>query len=228
MVPGRGGSSAVARPQPSSADRARHRHQRLLDHPARVRGGDPLLTLQGELVGALAGDAREPVVQVLRGRPHHQSGRVDDLLGHDPWVGVDALTHRVVAHVLDAAGDGDVVGAEGDAGRGGGDGRHGAGAHPVDGVAGDGAGQTGEQGGGPADGQTLVTDLGGRGDGDLVHPLGRQPGVAAQQRTDAADHEVIGPGLAIERPGLSEGGTDTVDEDDIAGLTRHGPHITHE
>jgi hypothetical protein len=38
--------------------------------------------------------------------------RVDDLLGDDPRVGVDALAHRVAAHVLDAAGDGDVDGAE--------------------------------------------------------------------------------------------------------------------
>ena len=139
VVPGRGGSSAVARPQPSSAERVADRHQRLLDHPVRVRGGDPLLALQGERVSAVAGDAGEAVVQVLRGRAHHQRRRVDQLLRHDPRVGVDALAHRVVAHVLDPAGDGDVVGAEGDAGRGGGHRGHGPGAHPVDGVAGHGA-----------------------------------------------------------------------------------------
>jgi hypothetical protein len=55
---------------------------------------------------------REAVVQVLGGLAHDQGGRVDELLGDDPRVGVDALTHRVAAHVLDATGDGDVDGAE--------------------------------------------------------------------------------------------------------------------
>ena len=68
-----------------------------------------------EPVGALLGDAGQPVVQVLRGRAHDQRGRVDQLLGEDARVRVDALAHRVAAHVLDAAGDGDVVGAHGDA-----------------------------------------------------------------------------------------------------------------
>ena len=66
-------------------------------------------------VGPLLGDAGQPVVQVLRGRAHHQRRRVDQLLGEDARVGVDALAHRVAAHVLDAAGDRHVVGAERDA-----------------------------------------------------------------------------------------------------------------
>ena len=103
-------------------------------------------------------------MEVLRGLAHHQRVGVDDPLGEDPRVGVDALAHRVAAHVLDAAGDGDVVGAEGDARGGVGDRGHRARAHAVDGVAGDALRQAGEQRGGAADGQALVADLGGGGD----------------------------------------------------------------
>ena len=71
----------------------------------------------GVRVGALLGDVRVAVVQVLRGHAHDERGAVDELLGQEPRVGVDALAHRVAAHVLDAARDGDVVGAEGDAAR---------------------------------------------------------------------------------------------------------------
>ena len=59
--------------------------------------------------------------------------------------------HRMAAHVLDAASDGDVVGTEGDGSGGGGDRGHRARTHAVDGVAGDGLGQAGQYGGGAAD-----------------------------------------------------------------------------
>ena len=66
--------------------------------------------------------------------------------------------------------------------------------------------QSGQQGGGPADGQALVAGLGGGGDGDLVDPLGRQLGVAAQQLADAVDHQVVGAGLGRRcRPALPNG-----------------------
>ena len=165
--------------------------------------------------------AGKPVVQVLRGRAHHQRGRVDQLLGEDPRVGVDALAHRVPAHVLDPAGDRHVVGAEGDAAGDRGDRGHRAGAHPVDRVAGHGLGQPGQQRGGAADGQALVADLGGGGDGDLVDPLGRQLRVAAQQLADAADDQVVGAGLGVHAAGLAERGADAVDEDDVADGTGH-------
>ena len=74
----------------------------------------------------------EAVVEVLGGLAHHQRGRVDQLLGQDAWVGVDALAHRVVAHVLDPARHHDVVRPERDPGRRRRDGGHRAGTHAVD------------------------------------------------------------------------------------------------
>ena len=78
----------------------------------------------GELVLAAAprtrrqrclGEVREAVVQVLGGLAHDERDWVDEPLGDDARVRVDALAHRVAAHVLDAAGDRDVVCAERDA-----------------------------------------------------------------------------------------------------------------
>jgi hypothetical protein len=68
------------------------------------------LAADGVRVAALLGEVREAVVEVLGGLAHDQRALVDDLLGDDPRVGVDALAHRVAAHVLDATGDGDVDG----------------------------------------------------------------------------------------------------------------------
>ena len=70
----------------------------------------------GVRVGAVLGEVREAVVQVLGRLAHDQRLGVDELLGDEARVGVHALAHRVAAHVLDAAGDGDVVGADADAG----------------------------------------------------------------------------------------------------------------
>ena len=57
---------------------------------------------------------REAVVEVLGRRAHRHRGRVDEPLGDEARVEVDLLAHRVVAHVLDAAREHDVGGAEGD------------------------------------------------------------------------------------------------------------------
>ena len=106
MVPGP--RRLVARwPGPS---RSRRRvvatgHEVRLDLAVGVRLGGLLLAGDGVRVGALLGDVREPVVQVLGGHAHDQGGRVDELLGHEARVRVDALAHRVAAHVLDTAGD---------------------------------------------------------------------------------------------------------------------------
>ena len=117
-------------------------------------------------------------------------------------------------------------GAEADARRGGGHGGHRAGAHAVDGEAGHGFGQPGEDRGGAADRQALVADLGGRRDGDLVDAGGIELGVAAQQLPDDLDDEVVGAGLGVHalRARLAERGADAVDEDDVALVRGGGSH----
>jgi hypothetical protein len=201
----------------------RDRHQVGLDLAVGVRLGGLLLRAHRVLVRAQLGDLRVAVVQVLRGHAHEQRRLVDQLLGDEPRVRVHALAHRVAAHVLDTAGDGDVVRAEGHGTGDRRDGGQGAGAHAVDGVAGHGGRQAREDARGTADGQTLVTDLRGRGDGDLVDLLGVKTGVAAQQLPDRLHDEVVGTGLVVDalRARLAERGTDAVDEDDIPDGTRH-------
>src|SRR6185312_8939846 len=90
-------------------------------------------------------------------------------------------------------------------------------------VARHGLGQTGEDARGAADGQALVADLCGRGDGDLVDLGGVQAGVAAQQLPDGLHDEVVGAGLVVDalRARLAERGTDAVYEDDVPDGTRH-------
>ena len=168
---------------------------------------------------------REAVVQVLGGRAHDQGGGVDQLLGRRsagwgrrprPSGGGPCARRRrrwrrrrrrrrcrrrvVVTAVIAPAHIRSI------------------------GVAGHGLRQAGQQGGRPADGQALVADLGGRGDGDLVDPLGRQLGVAAQQLADAVDDQVVGAGLGVHAllAGLAERGADAVDEDDVTQGAGHG------
>ena len=92
------------------------------------------------------------------------------------------------------------------------------------GEAGDALREAREQRGHPADRQALVADLGGRGDGDVVDPLGRQLRMPPQQLADAVDDHVVGAGLGVHalRAGLAERGPDAVDEDDVAQGTGHG------
>ncbi len=187
----------------------------------RLLGGLVLvLRRDGVSVGALLGDRREPVVQVLGGVAHDQRARVDQAVGEETRVRVCALAHRVAAHVLDAAGDDDVVLAEADARRGGGDGGHRAGTHAIDREAGNRLGQAREDRGRAPDGQALVAGLRGRGDGDLVDPSGVELRVAAQQFADGLDDQVVGAGLGVDalRSGLAERRADAVDEDDVSGV----------
>ncbi len=162
-------------------------------------------------------------MQVLRRHAHEEGGLVDQLLADEARVGVDALAHGVAAHVLDAAGHRDVVRTEGDAAGDARHGGHGTGAHPVHGEAGDGLREAGQDAGGTAQGQALVADLGGGGEGDLVDPGRVEIRVAAQQLPDALDDQVVGAGLVVDalRARLAERGADAVDEDDVPSGTRH-------
>ena len=207
---------------PAVVGEHRHRHDRLAHDAVRPRGGGALLRREREGVRALARDRGEAVVEVLGGPAHHRRGLVDEPLGDEARVEVDVVAHRVVAHVLDAAGERDVGRAEGDlAGRGGDRGQR-AGAHPVDREAGDGLGDAGEEGDVPAERQALVADLRRGGEDDVADPLGRDLRVAAQELADRLDRHVVGarpPELAL-RAGLAERRAHPVDEEDLA----HLPH----
>ncbi len=197
------------------------RHEVGLDPALRVGMGGLLLGAEGERVGPLLGQVREAVVQVLGGRAHAERVEVDDAIGEEARVRVHALAHRVARHVLDAAGEGDVVGAGHDRRAQGRDRGHRARAHAVDGVAGHRVREAGEQRGRPADGHALVAHLRGRGDGDVVDARGRQVGVAAEQLTEDLDDEVVGPGLGEGVAGPPERGADPVDEHDFLRGTAH-------
>ncbi len=188
-----------------------------LDLAGIVGGGRLLLAAQRIVVGALLGELREPVVDLLRGVAHVERLGVHELLGEEARVRVDAGAHRVVAHVLDPARQREVVCTEGDAARDRGDGRHRARAHPVDREAGNGLGEAREQRGRAPDGQALVAGLGGRGDGHVVDAILRQIGMAFEQSDHRLDDEVVGPGVPVHAffARAPEGGAYPVDEHDF-------------
>ncbi len=103
-----------------------------LDGTSAVGLSHLLLAGGRERIGALAGELREPVVQVLGSLAHHERVRVDEAFGDEAWVGIDALAHRVSAHVLDATGEADVDGTGRDPCAQRRDGGHAACAHAVD------------------------------------------------------------------------------------------------
>ena len=216
-VSGRRNSSRSATFQPVVGEDG-HRHDRLPHHavlPGRRRA---LLRLDRERVRALLRDRREAVVQVLGGLAHRRGGLVDQPLGDEARIEVDVLAHRVMAHVLDAAGERDVDGAERDLSRGGRDRGERACAHAVDREARHRVGDAGEQRDVAAEGQALVADLRGRREHDVADPLRRDLRVAPQQLADRLDAHVVGaraPVLAL-RAGLAERRPDAVDEEDLA------------
>ncbi len=136
-VSGRRNSSRSATFQPSSVKTAIGTTVSLIT-PFVPRCRRALLRLERERVGALLRDRGEAVVQVLGRLAHRRGGLVDQPLGDEARVEVDVLAHRVMAHVLDAAGERDVDRAERDLACGRGDGGERAGAHPVDREARDG------------------------------------------------------------------------------------------
>jgi len=119
--------------------------------------------------------------------------------------------------VLHATGDGEVVGAECDRARHRGDGRHGAGAHPIQRVAGNRDRQTGEDRGGATEGESLVALLSGRGDGDVVDALLGDVRVALQETDHRLDDQVVSarsPVLTLFA-GSSEGSANSIYKDDF-------------
>ena len=166
-------------------------------------------------------------MQVLGRLAHHRGALVDQPLGDEAGVEVDVLAHRVVAHVLHAAGDREVAGAHRDLARGRGDGGERAGAHAVDREAGHRVRQPREERHVAAERQALVADLRRRGHHDVADPLGRRLRVAAEELADGLHGHVVGARLPEEpaRAGLAECGADTVDVDDLSQLARHGVRI---
>ena len=199
-----------------------HRDDGARVHAVRVvpRGCGSPLRLGGVAVGVLAGQAWQLVVEVLRRLAHHGGALVDQPVGDEARVEVDVVAHRVVAHVLDAAGDRQVARPHRDLAGRRGDRRQRAGAHPVDREPGHGVGQAREERDVPAERQALVADLRGRRHDDVADPLGRCLGVAAQELTDGLDGHVVGARLPEETTlaRLAEGRADAVDVDDLAEL----------
>ena len=107
--------------------------------------GRPSLRLHGVAIRILPRQVWEDVVEVLRGLAHHRGALVDQALGDEAGVEVDVLAHRVMTHVLDASGDREVARAHRDLSRSRGDGGQRAGAHPVDGEAGNRVRKAGEE-----------------------------------------------------------------------------------
>ncbi len=210
---------------PAVVGEHRHRHDRVAHDAVLPRGGGLLLRRHGERVRALLRDLRKAVVQVLGGLSHRRGGLVDQPLRDEARVEVDLGAHRVVAHVLDAAGERDVHRAERDLACGCGDGGERAGAHAVDREAGHGVREAGEQRDVAAEGQALVADLRRGGEDDVADPLGRNLGVAAEQLADRLDGHVVGaraPVLAL-RAGLAERRAHAVHEEDLAQLPHRSP-----
>ena len=112
---------------------------------------------------------------------HIERLTADELLGHESRIRIGAETHRVTAHVLDAARDGEIVCAEGDGTCRRGHGGHRTRAHPVDGVARNRTGEPGEKRCRAAEGESLIAGLSGRSDGDIVDTVFRNVRVPFEQ-----------------------------------------------
>ena len=194
-----------------------HRDDRLAHDPVLPRCGCALLRADGEGVRVLLRQLREAVVQILGRRAHRHGGGVDEPLGDEARVEVDVLAHRVVAHVLDPAGQDDVGGAEADLA---GAGRHRgerACAHAVDREARDGVRDAGEQRDVPSHRQSLVADLRGRGEDDVADPFRRELRVPAQHFAHDLDRHVVCARAPEDplRACAAERGAHPVDEEDV-------------
>jgi len=126
----------------------------------------------------------------------------------------------VASHVLDAAGDGQVVGAKSDPGSESGHGGHGAGAHPVNGESGYRLRQPRKQCRRATEREALVAGLGGGGNRHLVDAFPRDRRVAFQQSDHGLDHEIIRPGVPVNAlfTSASERGANPVYKHDFCSI----------
>ncbi len=161
-------------------------------------------------------------MEVLRSRAHRHGRGIHESLGDEARVEVDLLRHRVVAHVLDAAGEHDVAGTERDLSCTGGHGRQRARAHPVDREAGNRLRNAGKQRNVAAEGQSLVADLRGRREDHVADALDGNSRIATQELADDLDPHVVGARLPEHplRPRAPERRAHAVDEHDLPAF--HG------
>ncbi len=167
-------------------------------------------------------------MDALGRHPHVEGVLADQTLGEEARVRVGAEAHRVASHVLHTARDREVVRPEGDTGTEGGDTRHGARAHAVDGEAGHRFGQAGEQRCGAAEGETLIALLRGRGDRDIIDPVFGHAGVPLQQLDHGLDHQIVCARVPVLSffAGPPERSANSVDEDDISSIGHNASQIT--
>ena len=208
-----------------------HRNDRARHHSVRLGPGRRGLGLRagGKCVGCGSSQMWELVVQVLRRLSHHGSALIDQALAHEAWVEVDLVAHRVVTHVLDAADEDEVGRTHGDLARSGRGRRQRPCAHAVDGKAGHGVRQAGEERHAAAERQALVAHLRRRGENHVADALGRDRRVAAQQLAHDLHRQIVGAGLPEPSAGarLAERGADAVDEHHLAQLACHGAEDSH-
>ena len=169
-----------------------------------------------EAVGAFLGQLRKTVVQTLSGLAHAQRCGVDQLLGDESRIRLEASSDGVVSHVLNAASNGDVVGAHGDSARNRGGGRHGTRAPAVNRIARNAQRQTGKDAHGSSENESLIAGLRGRSQSDFVDGSGRNLGVALEKTDDGLSHDVVGPSGPEDAffAGPTKGRANAVDECD--------------
>ena len=195
-----------------------HRDDGLAHDAVLPRRRRALLRAHGELVRRFLRQLRKAVVQVLRGRAHRDRGVVDQPLRDEARVEVHLGAHRMVAHVLDAAGEHDVRCAHRDLACARCDGRERTCAHAVDREPGYRLRDSGEEGDVTAERQALVAGLSRRREDHVSDPLRRDPRVAPTELAHHLHGHVVGARLPVETfgAGLPERCPHTVDEEHLA------------
>ena len=125
-----------------------------------------------------------------------------------------------MSHVLDAASNRQVIGAESDSAGHVGDGGHRTSTHAVDGISGNGLGESGKKSRTAADRQALISSLSGRRDGNFIEAFLRNLGVSLQKSDHRLDDEVISSGIPEHAllSGTSKWSTDSIYEYNLGFL----------